>query len=99
MKPWQYFYGSLLLSLILAVSSCSLRENTPAAGQAGQPVVTISNPKPGEQVQPGQEIKVQSTAIDPAGIARVELVVNGETIWVDANAQPQPNTPFIVAHP
>jgi hypothetical protein len=96
MKP--VAYGWILLSLIVAMSGCSL-QSTPSATPASRPVVTLSSPAPGEPLELGQEISIQSTSVDSTGIARVELLVNGETVWVDANAQPQPNTPFIVAQP
>src|SRR5262245_32084654 len=99
MKFWPFLYVWLLGSLILAISGCNSQQPNPTPGPTNLPVVTLSNPKPGEQLETGREIKVQSASIDPAGVARVELVVNGEPIWVDANAQPQPNTPFIVAQP
>src|SRR5262245_25551672 len=99
MKFWPFLYIWLSGSLILVSSGCNSQQPTLTPSPTNLPVVTLSNPQPGEQLETGREIKVQSTSIDPAGIARVELVVNGEPIWVDANAQPQPNTPFIVAQP
>lgn len=63
------------------------------------PVVSLSYPETGQTFQVGQEVKVQSTSVDTEGVARVELLINGEVVRIDANAQPQPNTPFIVAQP
>lgn len=98
MKPLSY--GWILLSLIgIILPGCSLQESPPSTSSASRPVVSLSSPVAGEPLEAGQEIKVQSTSVDPAGIARVELLVNGEAVWVDANAQPQPNAPFIVAQP
>src|SRR5262245_60833804 len=99
MKLRQLLGGWVLLSLLLAAPGCTLGASTPTPAPASQLLVAVSHPKVGERLDTGQEIKVQSTSVDPAGIARVELVINGETIWVDANAQPQPNTPFIVTQP
>jgi hypothetical protein len=63
------------------------------------PLVTISSPSTDQKIELGSEVEILSTAVDAAGIVRTELVVDGQVIWVDGNADPQPNTPFIVAQP
>jgi hypothetical protein len=68
-------------------------------GAGDKPVVALSNPSVYKKVQVGQEIKVQSASVDTAGIVRVELVIDSQVVWVDANANPEPETPFIVAQP
>ncbi len=63
------------------------------------PSVAISKPAAGQQLAVGQQTSIESVSIDPQGVARVELLINGQVVWVDANAQPQADTPFIVAQP
>ena len=89
----------LILGMTIAGLACAIPGlgNEPAAPKAGGPVVTISSPTSGQLLEPAGEIKIQSTSLDPEGVTRVELVVDGEVIWIDANAQPEANTPFIVA--
>ncbi len=88
----------ILTAVSLACAIPGLGNNQPAASGTG-PVVTISSPTAGQKLEPGREIKVQSSSVDAVGVARVELVVDGQVVWVDANAQPEPGTPFIVAQP
>lgn len=88
----------ILLSLITACSIPGLSDSR-SAGDAARPAVTISSPTNGQDFQLGSQVEVLSSAVDPQGIARTELVVDGEVVWVDANADPQPETPFIVAQP
>jgi hypothetical protein len=63
------------------------------------PSVTISSPGPNQQIAPGQELMVRSVSVDAQGVVRVELVVDGEVVYVDANAQPEAGVPFIVEQP
>ncbi len=87
--------------ILLAGLACSLPGlgGSPEATTGSAPVVTISQPAGGQNFSVGQEVLVQSTAVDVSGIERVELVVDGETVWVDANAAVAPDVPFIVAQP
>jgi hypothetical protein len=89
----------LILGMTIAGLACAIPGlgNEPPSPKAGGPVVTISSPTSGQVLEPAGEIKIQSTSLDPEGVTRVELVVDGEVIWIDANAQPETNTPFIVA--
>lgn len=73
--------------------------DTPFSASQSQPSVAISSPAANQELAAGQEIPVQSVSVDAQGVLRVELVVNGQVVWVDANAQPEPDTPFIVAQP
>ena len=91
----------LILGMTIAGLACAipgLRSQLPAP-EAGGPVVILSSPTNSQVFEPAGEIKIQSTALDPEGVTRVELMVDGEVTWIDANAQPEPNTPFIVAQP
>ncbi len=83
----------------LACAIPGLNSNPSPSEQAGKPAVALSNPTKGQKLAVGVETKVQSVSVDAQGIARVELVINGEVIWVDANAKPEPDVPFIVAQP
>jgi hypothetical protein len=89
----------LLIFTILA-TACSipgLGQSDPATESA--PAVALSSPSVNQQLQLGQEIMARSVSVDAAGVIRVELVVDGQVVWVDANAQPEPSTPFIVEQP
>lgn len=93
------FIGATIF--VALVTACSIPgiNDTPPAGSTSAPVVTISNPANGQDFQLGSQVEVLSSAVDPQGIVRTELEVDGEVVWVDANADPQPETPFIVAQP
>lgn len=73
--------------------------NEPAVVSDDELSVAISSPAAGQTFAPGSEVTIQSTAIGNEGVARVELLVDDEVVLVDANADPQPNTPFIVVQP
>lgn len=98
----QIYQWVIMIGLLVTLLACSLLglTNTPTAISQSGPLITISNPTAGSQLEVGQEIKVQSTSVDPDGVARVELFINDELERVDANANPQmTNAPFIVAQP
>ncbi|RMF03693.1 MAG: hypothetical protein D6768_05265, partial [Chloroflexi bacterium] len=66
----------------------------------GTPSAAISSPAAGQSLLMGRETQVQSVSVDAGqGVVRVELVVDGQVVWVDANAEPQANTPYIVSQP
>ncbi len=65
--------------LPLTLTSCSIASLI-------KPSVVINSPFPGSQFQAGEEVAVQSTATDVVGIARVELIVDGNIVKTD---QPQ----------
>ncbi len=81
--------------IILATIACNFGQNS----QTTVPVVAFSQPGNGQQLPLNTETAIQSVSVDEQGISRVELVIDNEVIWSDANADPQPNTPFIVAQP
>jgi hypothetical protein len=88
----------ILIFLSLACSVPGLSGDQPSASES-VPEVTISSPAAGQQIELGSEVEIISAAQDTEGIVRTELIVDGEVLWVDANADPQPNEPFIVAQP
>lgn len=96
---WFRFVVAFLLFVVMPACALPGLGRQPAQENPAGPVVTVTSPTAGQQVSPGKEIQVLSTAVDPDGIARTELWVNGQVVWVDANARPEPNTPFIVAQP
>jgi hypothetical protein len=94
----------IMLVVVITISlACGLPgmggETTPVADSSG-PQVTLISPNTEQKLESGREIKVQSTSIDATtGIVRVELLIDNQVMWVDANPQPQPDTPYIVAQP
>lgn len=94
----QLIFAILILVVSVACAVPGLNRNQPEpAGTT--PVVTISSPVAGQKLEVGQTVDVLSTSVDTSGVVRTELVVDGQVVWVDANAAPQPDTPFIVAQP
>lgn len=87
-----------LLILMLLLMACRV----PGLGQtpAGNPPsAAIASPATNQSVNQGETLQIKSVSVDEQGVVRVELVVDGTVILVDANADPQPNTPFIVQQP
>ncbi len=95
--PYRLIIMMTVLSFLLI--SCSLLGNTNQPMAVSTPMMTLSNPVAGAKLAVGREVKIQSTSIAPEGIAKVELLINGELVRVDGNANPQSNLPFIVAQP
>ncbi len=64
-----------------------------APSQAGRPSVIISSPGNAAQFRVGEDIAIQSVSSDAQGIARVELLVDGQSVKIDpsptGNAQRQ----------
>jgi hypothetical protein len=99
MTKLQRAFASLL---ILAVTSlaCSVPGFGPAPQSDNRPSVAISSPAANTERELGQQIEITSVSVDPnSAIVRVELEVDGQVVWVDANANPQDGEPFIVAQP
>lgn len=67
---------SLLVALLVTLTSC-------AASELAQPQVAINAPVSGGQFQTGQDVTVQSTTSSNQGIARVELMVDGQIVRAD----------------
>lgn len=92
------FPGVIIGLVGLACALPGLGNDRPSP-EAASLVVMITQPTAGQKLELGRELQILSTAEDSAGIVRTELLVDGQVIWVDANADPQPNIPFIVAQP
>jgi len=58
---------------------------------ASQPTVQITQPADGTVVEPGQAVPILAVASDPAGLTRLEVVVDGEVLVTQASPQPTPN--------
>jgi hypothetical protein len=85
--------GLLWLGVVgLGVLACDL--STFGLGQASKPKVTIQSPVSGAQFREGDEVAVQSIAVDSSGIIRVELAVDGALVRADAPPIPQGQTSF-----
>jgi len=93
-----FVIGAILLFVGTACSIPGLSDSEPSE-DAGAPVVTVSSPTNGQKFELGSRVQILSSAVDLQGIVRTELIVDGEIVWVDANAEPQPEAPFIVAQP
>lgn len=101
MKNKFYSYVVMMVTVLLMVA-CNLigQSSLPIPTSTSRPQITISSPTAGTIVEPGREIKVQSTSVDPEGVERVELLVNGALTRVDTNANSDSGSlPFIVAQP
>jgi hypothetical protein len=81
----------MLLVASLGLVACDV--NTLVGGRSAKPTVTIQSPATGSVFREGEEITVQSTSKDQAGIMRVELAVDGAAVRSDSPpvAQPQPS--------
>ena len=95
LKPFGWI---IIVALLFGVTACSLPGLDQNNGDI-PPSAAISSPANNQTVELGQEIQVQSVSVDTEGIIKVELVVDDQVVWIDSNAQPEPNTPFIVNQP
>ncbi len=86
--------ATLLLSLSVATSACSLAES--ALGRSAKPIVKISSPPSRSEFFPGQGVPVQSIATDPRGIARIELLVDDVVVLTDPAPSAQRQTIFSI---
>ncbi len=69
--------------------TCVLASLAAACAPASRPVVVLAAPPQGSQYQEGEEVAVQSTATDSAGISRVELLVDDAVVRTDSAPQGQ----------
>ncbi len=73
---------ALVLSVLAAsVTACNLATT--------KPTVIISAPPSGSQFRDGEEIAIQSTSTDSAGVTLVELIVDGAVVRTDPSPNPQ----------
>jgi TolB protein len=78
--------------LVLAGLACG-----PTTGE-GAPSITITSPTSGTTVTVGEEVQIVSTAAAEAGVARVDLSINGQVVRADSPPSGNPTT-FSVSQP
>ena len=95
------FHTLLLIILFasLGVLACDLGTITSLALGPDKPQITLQSPLAGAQFHEGDNVPVQSTATDKAGIVRVELSVDGAVVRSDAPPIAQGQTSFSVIQP
>ncbi len=81
-KQVLYLVLPSLLAACLVVAGCSVISNS-------RPSVVIASPPSNSQYRGGEQVAIQSTSTDPAGIARVDLVVDGTVVRTDLPPSPQ----------
>lgn len=84
-----------ILSIVLAAAfllACDISAFLPIGN--ARPTVIIQSPVSGATFKEGDEIPIQSTSNDPAGIVRVELLVDGQVVSSDAPPIPQGQVSF-----
>jgi Ig-like domain-containing protein/Big-like domain-containing protein len=77
----------ILLFLILSFTALACDLNDILGG--GKPNAIITSPPSGSTFHEGEDIAVQSVSTDSKGIARVELLVDGEVVRTDTSPTPQ----------
>lgn len=86
MKPRISFFS--IAFLLLALTGCSI------FFPPDKPVVVIQSPPSGSQFHQEEEISVQSSSTDSKGVVRVELLVDGVVVDVDASPTATGQTSF-----
>ena len=94
--------AACLLLIAVLVTACTSSGISPNGrggndGENNTLQVSIMEPTANEILLAGETVKVLSTSEDTRGINRVELLINGEVIQIDANPQPESGTPYTVA--
>ena len=82
-----------IVLLVLATMACG-----PLGGGEAGPSVTITAPPSGTTVQVGDEVEIVSTAAADKGVARVELLINGQVVRTDTPPEGNPTT-FTISQP
>ena len=88
-----------VLTIILVLAILSACQSQPAEQPAGNPPSVELKVLNAAQAGLGRAIEIQTMAQGGEGIVRVELLVNGAVVRIDANPTPQPNTPYLVVQP
>lgn len=95
--------GFVLVGLALAALACSLAGGgeptetpTPEATNTpeGKPTVVIDAPPSGSETAVGEEVFIQSTATDVAGVSNVVLTVDGVQVSSDSSPDPEGQPTF-----
>ncbi len=61
---------------------------------ASKPTIVLVSPPHGSQFREGEEVSFQSTATDPSGVTRVELVIDGAVVKTDSSPGAQGQQTF-----
>ncbi len=83
---YRFFFFALMIGAV-ALTAC----NTISA----KPAVVISSPPSGSTYHEGDDVAVQSTSADNAGVVRVELTIDGAVVRNDTPPSPQTNFSLI----
>ncbi len=87
--PARFFKAVWLWLGLISLGGLACDLSTLGLAPAAKPQVVIQSPAPGTTFKEGDEVMVQSIATDSAGIARVELLVDGATVQTDAPPIPK----------
>jgi hypothetical protein len=83
----------LAFSLLLALLPAACGRPTPV-GVAAPPMIQITAPSNGQQIQEGQQLSIVFSASDALGVARVEVGVDSVLLGTITNSSPAANVPF-----
>ncbi len=75
--------GLLIISSLVA-TACSV-----VSASVAKPTIVITSPASNSQFHEGEQIAVQSTSNDTAGVAKVDLIVDGNIVRTDQSPTPQ----------
>jgi Ig-like domain-containing protein/Big-like domain-containing protein len=79
----------LVLAALLSISSLVVTACNVVSASVAKPAIVISSPASNSQFHEGEQVAVQSTSNDPAGIERVDLIVDGNVVRTDQSPTPQ----------
>ncbi len=82
-----------IISIIFALVIVALV--LPACASLAKPAIVISSPPSGSTYREGDDVAIQSTSADAAGVVRVELAIDGAVVRNDAPPAPQANFSII----
>jgi hypothetical protein len=91
--PWTFILGLAFLSIVVA-GIATLLYFILAPGKINKPLVLIKSPGNFQQLDVGQEIKIQALARDKSKVTRIELWVDGALVNVEHSSQPGGISPF-----
>lgn len=79
------FRTVVFLCLVFTLLACDLNDLI----RGDKPVAIILSPPSGSSFLEGDEIAIQSSSTDQRGVARVELLIDGQSIRTDTSPNPQ----------
>ncbi len=84
-------FALLVMVVSLGLLACDLATLTGGS----KPTIVIASPPSGSQFREGEDVSIQSNAVDTAGITRVELLVDGTVVRSDPAPSPQLSYPLV----